>query len=272
MPAPSQYQKLTLFEDARHVRRLTGAGLMRDLLRVNANVDTIFIYDDFLQEVLDQTNGFWIKQNSTNATALAVPDTANGVARVTTGTTDNEYGSFAGQLSFSTELNPVLITSVRANIVTGFKAEVGWTDAQNDAGAVNAYDTPTSTADDYAVGTVDMDGTNGQLWALITDGSTTNMNATATQSGEAFGAAAATLTTAAANTYDRMAVTLRALSATVVTAQLYRNGKQLAAHGAALANQIKGGIAICPWLHGQTRNTTSKRIDWDYVILMQDRS
>ena len=95
---PSQYQALTLFEDARHVRRLTGVGLMHDLLRVRANVDTIFIYDDFLTEAEDQTNGFWITTNSTNATALLVADTANGIARIGTGVTDNEYGLFAGQL------------------------------------------------------------------------------------------------------------------------------------------------------------------------------
>ena len=65
MPAPSQYAKLTIFEDKKHVRRLVGLGLMHDLLRVNANVDTIFIYDDFLREAVDQTNGFWIDKVST---------------------------------------------------------------------------------------------------------------------------------------------------------------------------------------------------------------
>ena len=70
-----------------------------------------------------------------------------------------------------------------------------------------------------------------------------------------------------------MAVTLRALSATVVSAQLYRNGRLLAQHGGALANQIKGGIAICPWLFFQTRVvTTNRRADVDYAIIMQDRS
>jgi len=277
MPAPSQYQKLTLFEDGRHVRRLTGVGLMRDLLRVNANVDTIFIYDDFLREALDQTNGFWIaKTNGTGASALIVPDTQGGILRLIGGTDDNGYGGQAGQLSFQTHLNPVLITSIRCNAVTSFKVEVGWTDSQADAGAVDSADTttPTSTAADYAVGIADTDAnTSSDLWMLSTDGSTANMNATITASGEAVGAAAATPTTAAIDTYDRMAVTLRALSATVVSAQLYRNGKLLAQHGGALANQIKGGIAICPWLFFQTRVvTTNRRADVDYAIIMQDRS
>ena len=48
MPAPSQYNKLTIFEDKKHVRRLVGLGLMHDLLRGNANVDTLFIFQDFL--------------------------------------------------------------------------------------------------------------------------------------------------------------------------------------------------------------------------------
>ena len=277
MPAPSQYQKLTLFEDGRHVRRLTGLGLMHDLLRVNANVDTVFIYDDFLNEALDQTNGFWIaKTNGTGASALTVPDTLNGILRLIGGTDDNGYGGQVGQLSFSTELNPVLITSVRCNAITSFKVEVGWIDAQTHAGAVNSADTttPTSTAADYAVGIADTDAnTSSDLWMLATDGSTANMNATITASGEAVGAAAATPTTAAANTYDRMAVTLRKISATVVTAQLYRNGKLLAAHGAALANQIKGGVAIAPWLFFQTRVvTTNRRADVDYAIIVSDRS
>ena len=269
---PSQYQALTLFEDGRHVRRLTGVGLMRDLLRVRANVDTIFIYDDFLTEAEDQTNGFWITTNSTNATALLVPDTANGIARIGTGVTDNEYGLFAGQLSFNTSLNPLIVTSVKSNAVTSVKIEVGWSDSQTNAGCVNAYDTPTSTGADYAVAIVDTDGTNGDLWAFVTDGSTANMNATATQSGEAIGSVPATQTTAAAAVYDRIGITLRAHTAAITTAQMYRNGKRLAAHGGATASQIKGAIAICPFLFAQSRTTTSRLVDFDYAIIMQDRS
>ena len=274
MPAPSQFQALTLFEDARHVRRLTGAGLMRDLLAVRANVDTIFIYDDFLTEAVDQTNGFWIdKVSGAGASAETVPDTANGILRLIGGTDDNGYAGSVGQLSFNTSLNPLMVTSIRVNAVTSFKVEVGWLDAQTHAGAVNAYDTPTSTAADYAVAVCDTDGTNGDRWAFITDGSTANMNATATQSGEAFGSVPATLTTAAANVYDRIGITLRAESATVTKAQMYRNGKRLAAHGATLASQIKGAIAIAPWLFFQTRVvTTNRRADVDYAIIMQDRS
>ena len=272
MPTPSQFQALTLFEDARLVRRLTGVGLMRDLLAVRANVDTIFIYDDFLTEAADQTNGFWIKTNSTNATCSFVADTAQGIARIATGVTDNEYGLWAGQLSFNTSLNPLIIASVKSNAVTSVKIEVGWSDSQTNAGCVDAYDTPTSTGADYAVAIVDTDGTNGDLWALVTDGSTTNMNATATQSGEAIGSVPATQTTAAAAVYDRIGITLRAHTAAITTAQMYRNGKRLAAHGATTASQIKGAIAICPFLFAQSRTTTSRLVDTDYVIIMQDRS
>ena len=276
MPAPSQYNRLSLFEDKKHVRRLVGLGLMHDLLRVNANVDTIFIYDDFLREALDQTNGFWIqKNNGTSAASNTVADTALGIARLTTGTDDNGYGGLAGQLSFNTSLNPTFICSMKSNAVTALKVEFGWTDSQADAGAVNDADatTPTSTASDYAVGIVDMDSnTNSTLWMLATDGSTANMNATMTASGEAIGAAPATITTAGAARYDRIAVTIRAISATVSTAQLYRDGRLLAKHGAALANQVKGAIPICPWLFAQTRSTASKLVDVDYTILVQDRS
>jgi len=276
MPAPSQYNRLSLFEDKKHVRRLVGLGLMHDLLRVNANVDTIFIYDDFLREAVDQTNGFWIdKINGASATAEIVPDTAGGILRLTTGTDDNGYGGSVGQKSFSTALNPVFITSIKSNAVTALKVEVGWIDAQTHAGAVNDAQTttPTSTAADYAVGIVDMDAnTNSTLWMLGTDGSTASMNATMTASGEAIGAAPATITTAGAARYDRIAVTIRAISATVSTAQLYRDGRLLAKHGAALANQIKGAIPICPWLFAQTRSTASKLVDVDYAILMQDRA
>ena len=274
MPAPSQYQKLTIFEDKKHVRRLVGLGLMHDLLRVNANVDTIFIYDDFLREAVDQTNGFWIDKVSTGTSEI-VPDTAGGVLRLTTGAGDNAYGGAVGQLSFNTSLNPVLVTSIRSNAVTAFKVEVGWVDAQTLAGAVNdaTIATPTSTGGDYAVGIVDDDyNTNSTLWMFATDGSTASMNATITASGFAFGAAPATITTAAANTYDKMAVTIRATSATVSAAQLYRNGALLAAHGATLASQIKGAIPIAPWLFGQSRSATARLVDIDFAILMQDRA
>src|SRR3990167_7455546 len=274
MPAPSQYAKLTIFEDKKHVRRLVGLGLMHDLLRVNANVDTIFIYDDFLREAVDQTNGFWIDKVSTGTSEI-VPDTAGGGLRLTPGASDNAYGGAVGQLSFNTSLNPVHITSIKSNAVTALKLEVGWIDAQTHAGAVNSADatTPTSTAADYAVGIVDTDAnTNSDLWMFATDGSTSNMNATITASGFAVGAAPATITTAAANTYDKMAVTIRAISATVSTAQLYRNGALLAQHGGALATQIKGAIPIAPWLFAQTRSTTSRLVDVDFAILMQDRA
>src|SRR3972149_3675524 len=95
MPAPSQYNKLTNFEDKNNVRRLVGLGLMHDLLRVNANVDTIFIYDDFLREAIDQTNGFWIEKVSTGTTEIA-PDVAGGGLRPPLGAGGKAHGGGAG--------------------------------------------------------------------------------------------------------------------------------------------------------------------------------
>lgn len=251
------------------LRSFLGLSNHFDFLSMLAFSDKSLWVDDFNGDAAN-TIRFLETQISAGGT-LTYPAVVNGIARVTTGSAGAGDGMvLAGNLTWMGDLNIVAETRVRANIVTTLKVEFGFGNlAGRDTAIVDSYDTPTlqTGQTDVFVAVVDTGGTNGGRWQLVTDGSTANMNATATQSGEAFGAAATTLTTAAADTYDRMTLT-----GTGNRARMYRNGKSLAHNGAALASQFEGGTAVAPYLTAFTLTNADKLIDFDYLMVGQDRT
>lgn len=251
------------------LRRFAGLSNHFDFLSMLAFSDKTVLYDDFYGDAAN-TIAFLETQISGGGTAT-YPAVANGVLRITTGAAGAADGMVvAGNLVWLGDLNIVAETRVRANIVTTLNIEFGFADlAARNTEIVNSYDTPTLNTDmtDVFVAVVDTGGTNGGRWKLITDGSTTDMNATGTQSGEAIGAAAATLTTAAANVYDTITLT-----GTGNRARMYRNGKSLAFHGATVASQFEGGNVVAPYLNAFTLTTADKLIDFDYLFVAQDRT
>ena len=248
------------------LRRFCGKGRLYDYLLRFAIEDYIYIFDDFLYEKLDQTNGMWIWETTGTADAIdIIPDTAGGIVRITTGTGDNEGGRFASQLAFKGDLNCGMMTAVRSNVITEVKIEAGFAASQTESGSVgevNSLTTPTSTGTDYACMIVDTDDTSnahGIKWHFATDGSTSNYNATATVNTKNL--------IAAASVYDKLCVAIEGDASWG-----YLNGWCIANHGNTTATKIEGGTALCAYVFGQTRNSTTARlIDSDYVVIWQDR-
>ena len=232
--------------------------------------DKVVMYDDFLGDAV-RTDLYLATAIGAGSPTMAFPATqlANGVIRTTTGTTDNSGAILAGDLSWLGDLNVVMQTRVKSNAVTSLKIEIGLSNlAGRDTEIVNVYDTPSfqTNQTDVLCAEVDTDGTTGDRWKLQTDGTTTDMNATGTISGEAIGAAATALTTAVVDVYD--VITLTGIGN---RARMYRNGKSLAHHGGALASQFEGGTLLYPSLGAYTKITTGRLVDWDYLIVAQDR-
>ena len=246
-----------------------GFGERFDLISMLAWGDKTVLYEDFYGDSAETTK--FLETQISGGGTLTYPAVANGVARVTTGAAGADDGMvMAGNLCWMGDLNIVAQTRVRANVVTTLKVEFGFGDlAARNTEIVNDYDPPSLATDqpDVLCAVVDTGGTNGNRWQLVTDGSTTNMNATATQSGEAIGAAATALTTAVANIYD--VITLTGIGN---RARMYRNGNSLAHHGAVVASQFEGGSVVAPYLHGATLTTADKLIDFDYLVVPKDRT
>lgn len=99
-----------------------------------------------------------------NGTASAVPaltaSGAGGTVEMVTGTDDNGYsGLYTGAPNWIGDTNPRMSVRLKLAAITSAKVEVGFTDVATDAGAINALDTPTITADDCACAIFDTDAT-----------------------------------------------------------------------------------------------------------------
>lgn len=108
------------------------------------------------------------------------------------------------------------------------------------------------------VDTDDTSAAHGKIWHFATDGSTSNMNATATVNTKS--------TAAAAGTYDKLCVGIEGDKSWG-----YLNGWCISKHGDLTATSLEGATVLAPWMHGQTRSTTSLTIDFDYIVVWQDR-
>ena len=101
---------------------------------------------------------------ASNGTAAAVPvlvaAALGGQLNCVTGTDDNGYSAlYSGDANWTGNSNALMTARIKTSAITGMKIEVGFTDATGDAGAINALNTPTATADDCAVAIFDTDAT-----------------------------------------------------------------------------------------------------------------
>jgi len=136
--------------------------------------------------------------------------------------------------------------------------EVGFTDADDDAGAINVLATPTTTADDCAAWCFDTDDSGNPQWQGV-------YNA-------AGGTAAKVepdLTDIAASTYEWLGVALLGDKVKFMHADQYGNPDY---ESSWYATAITATDALVPWIIAQTRNTTSKNVDVDYMIAYQRRT
>tara|TARA_Y100000034_G_scaffold133566_1_gene199394 strand:- start:653 stop:1381 length:729 start_codon:yes stop_codon:yes gene_type:complete len=216
------------------IARKTGYGFARDLWSPNS-----FDYDKFEDKFFG--DALWggyptAKTNGTSAAVTFAEHNENAYLSFISGTADNGYAGQGLGLNFTGDrgvLGEFLIVTPAA--VTTMKIEVGFSDADDDAGAVNIKATPSSTASDYAVLCFDTDDDTN--WSFISAKAGTEV---ATQDIE---------TVAASSTY-RLAVRIVGDSC-----EAYVNGSHVAGH----ADGIEGGSKITPWVFVQARAGSASR-------------
>ena len=235
--------------------------------------DTVFVIDDFTGPALS-THLWTAAKIASNGTDFDPPATqlVNGVCQGVTGAFAQDHANLRSDAVWYGDLNCGAEVCFKVSNKLSLGLEMGFVDplssyTQSDAGAVSGIDTPgvTNGATDAALVTMYTTETANTL-NLITDGSTSNMNATATSF-------AVTPTNA---TYLTVRVQLAKTASAVAAAKgtiLNENDaiSAYAQHGAALASQIKGDVLQHFWFYVESLTTSARTVDIDYVALWQDR-
>ena len=188
-------------------------------------------------------------------TAFAYSAVRGGTAHGLTGTTDDDVTAiYRTQTFLDPADNPFLVIRWKANAVTGFSFEIGFSDPKTDEAlpGVTDVDTPTvgNGVTDILCVHMDTDQTLTTA-ALVGDGTT--------------GAAASTeisTYTPTAGTYQTTIIGLRPNAGFVAC----WNGEALVGNRRySVSNGPDSGVLVRPYAMFRTRNTTSKTIDIDYI-------
>ena len=178
------------------------------------------------------------KTNGTSAAVTFAEHNENGYLSMVTGTSDNGYAGQGLGMQFTGDRGVMAEFIVKTPAaVTTMKIEVGLSDADDDAGAVNVKATPNATASDYAVFVADTDddtvvGFHSAKAGTITASEDTGL-------------------TLAVNTTYRFAVRVEGDNVTA-----FCNGAVVAEH----SDGIEGGSKLTPWVFAQARTGSASRI------------
>ena len=231
-------------------------GLAREFGFAEFNtLDQVVMFDDFLGDVLDVE---WrtVDTGSGSSADAVISAGANGTIVMVTGTADNGYSALSRELNFQGQLNCVMAARIKVDDIAAVKMEIGFTDAHDDAGAVNTMATYATTATDWVGWVFDTDDT--AYWQAT--GVDTNTEATKIEDGLAPVAA----------TYETLIVALED-----TTAHFYRldaNGYQTY-KSAPMTGACTKDVSLTPWVFVQSRESSdSKTLTVDYIKAWQRRT
>ena len=231
-------------------------GLAREFGFAEYNtLDQVVVFDDFLGDVLDVEWRTADTGSGSSADAV-ISAGANGTIVMVTGTADNGYSALSRELNFQGQLNCVMAARIKVDDIAAVKMEIGFTDAHDDAGAVNTMATYSTTATDWVGWVFDTDDT--AYWQAT--GVDTNTEATKIEPSIAPVAA----------TYETLIVALED-----TTAHFYRldaNGYQTY-RSAPMTGACSKDVSLTPWVFVQSRESSdSKTLTVDYVKAWQRRT
>ena len=231
-------------------------GLAREFGFAEFNtLDQVVVFDDFLGDVLDVEWRTADTGSGSSADAV-ISAGANGTIVMVTGTADNGYSALSRELNFQGQLNCVMAARIKVDDIAAVKMEIGFTDAHDDAGAVNTMATYATTATDWVGWVFDTDDT--AYWQAT--GVDTNTEATKIEPSIAPVAA----------TYETLIVALED-----TTAHFYRldaNGYQTY-RSAPMTGACSKDVSLTPWVFVQSRESSdSKTLTVDYVKAWQRRT
>ena len=231
-------------------------GLAREFGFAEFNtLDQVVMFDDFLGDVLDVEWRTADTGSGSSADAV-ISAGANGTIVMVTGTADNGYSALSRELNFQGQLNCVMAARIKVDDIAAVKMEIGFTDAHDDAGAVNTLASYSTTATDWVGWIFDTDDT--AYWQCF--GVDTNTEATKIEDGLA----------PVAGTYETLIVALED-----TTAHFYRldaNGYQTY-RSAPMTGACTKDVSLTPWVFVQSRESSdSKTLTVDYVKAWQRRT
>ena len=224
--------------------------------------DCVFWFDDFIGDTLNLDS--WIVGETGTGTVFGAPATGivGGAITGITGATDNNAEVIYGHRVWAGDNNCVLEMRARLNVIGANAFEVGWIDSAADLTlpVVSDVDTPAfqGTLADAAVLHYDTDQTLVTM-ALVSEGSTANMNATATTLSPTF--------VPTVDTFHRYRVGI----AGDIPYALVDGGRHTTGTG-VLAQRTEGGSLVRPWLAVRTRAAAAVTTNIDYIWMFQDRA
>ena len=231
-------------------------GLAREFGFAEYNtLDQVVVFDDFVGDVLSVE--WQTADTGSGSSADAVISAGeNGTIVMVTGTADNGYSAISRELNFQGQLNCVMAARIKIDDIAAVKMEIGFTDAHDDAGAVNTLASYSTTATDWVGWIFDTDDT--AYWQAT--GVDSNTEATKIEDSLAPVAA----------TYETLIVALED-----TTAHFYRldaNGYQTY-RSAPMTGACSKDVSLTPWVFVQSRESSdSKTLTVDYVKAWQRRT
>lgn len=251
----------------RHLEKFTGnKSPERLFLAPYARQSAAYFFDDFLADTIDLNFYALGHTAGTNDTVHAKPgtDIASGVITAVTGSNTADAVTIRGYPHWLGDQN--CWVEIRSQIdvsATNLQFEIGFLDTLSslDASAVNDIDTPTFNAGLTDGGLLAIDTSQTyKTMELLSDGSTSNMNATAIALSPVF-----TPTNATFYTYTV------GISGDYVFAMV--DGLYLTATTTGVIGQrTEGGSLLRFWHCVKTRTTVAKTVDIDYIAAGQDRA
>ena len=241
-----------------------GAAITSEFFQMNS-FDMMQWSDDFVDSSNADMDNRYTRAVTGSGSGAVLTITANndwGIARMTTGTTNDGISAMSLGTICKGDYNAVMAVRYKINVITAAKIEIGFRDsvANNSAGIVNALDDPTFSA------------TNGCCWVFDTDATIDTWAAEGVKASSA--ATGVTLATTAggaapvADTYQTMVVALMEDNAyfSRYSADGRKQGDTI-----MLSDCNTGSTAVAPAVFVQTRNTTTKLLDIDFFKMWQLR-
>jgi len=231
-------------------------GLVREFGFLEFNtLDHVTVFDDFVGDVLSVE--WQTADTGSGSSADAVISAgANGEIVLVTGTADNGFSAISRELNFQGQLNCVMAARIKVDDIAAVKMEVGFTDAHDDAGAVNTMATYATTATDWVGWVFDTDDT--AYWQAT--GVDSNTEATKIEPSIA----------PVNDTYETLIVALYDTTATFY--RLDANGYQTY-KSAPMTGACTKDVSLTPWVMVQSREASdSKTLTVDYIKAWQRRT
>jgi len=228
-----------------------------------------FMGDTLRTDIYTVSNGGGTSGGTAAASPVITGGALNGVLDMVTGTAGNSTASseICSGLNYRGDHGAVMVACLTLDIITGVKAEIGFTDALDDPGGINAKETPTFTATDCA------------LWCLDTSDNTYWEGLSANNGSTAPMANVEAAIAPVAATYEWLMVELLPSDTgdnecTVAFRRFTQAGElTYEAIGGTGTNQgVSSNVLLTPWLYVEARNATSKIMSVDYWNAWQLRT